>query len=216
MINYGSDKSLDVGSHWIATSYEKCNCRAHQEDPETINELVSEQYSYNCKVMEETQQLTKRLHERDQKVMHIEVELNEMREEIKRLKEEINDPEITSLTLEQLQELNCKLAEDVQVLAERFPRQSPIALREDSASKHTISGLKRQFSGGSDQSWEQVERKDADDMPTFLESEDSTPSPRPSSRKRFSKFPGADNLRKIKNGFKRQFSSKSGGSSDYS
>ena len=69
MINYGSDKSLDVGSHWIATSYEKCNCRAHQEDPETINELVSEQYSYNCKVMEETQQLTKRLHERDQKGM---------------------------------------------------------------------------------------------------------------------------------------------------
>ena len=67
--------------------------------------------------------------------MHIEVELNEMREEIKRLKEEINDPEITSLTLEQLQELNCKLAEDVQVLAERFPRQSPTALREDSASK---------------------------------------------------------------------------------
>ena len=36
--------------------------------------------------------------------------------------------------------------------------------------------------------WEQIERKDADDMPTMFESaEDNTPSPTPNSKKRFSK-----------------------------
>ena len=53
--------------------------------------------------------------------------------------------------------------------------------------------------------WEQIDRKDADDMPTMFEasSEDNTPSPTPNSKnsKRFSKFV-PENFKKFKNGFK--------------
>ena len=56
--------------------------------------------------------------------------MNEKREANKRLQEEINDPEVANLTLEELQDVNYKLAEDVRVIAERFPRQSPTAIRE--------------------------------------------------------------------------------------
>ncbi len=61
--------------------------------------------------------------------------MNEKREANQRLKEEINDPEVANLTLEELQDVNCKLAEDVRVIAERFPRQSPTAIRENSLFK---------------------------------------------------------------------------------
>ena len=53
------------------------------------------------------------------KVAQVEVALNEKREEIQKLKTEITeigDPDITSMTLEQLRELNRTLAEDVKLL----------------------------------------------------------------------------------------------------
>ena len=62
MINSGSDKSVNESSGYI-----KCSCRAHLEDPEGINRLISDQYSFNCSIVEKTQQLTESNNKIDQK-----------------------------------------------------------------------------------------------------------------------------------------------------
>ena len=73
----------------------------------------------------------------------IDVALNEKREEITRLEDEIraDEPAVLQMSLDELRSLNDHLAEDLRILVDKFPPVSPKAMDRKIKSETLVDKL---------------------------------------------------------------------------
>merc|ERR1711935_140565 len=135
----------------------RCQCNAHQRRHDETIDLISRQNEFNEIVTEETDNLRQRFESKGRAVCIIDVELNETREEITRLEDEIrrDEPEVLQMSLAELRSVNDHLAEDLRILADKFP---PASKTFESKSRPQLyrspqyQNFQRQVSGGSETS----------------------------------------------------------------
>jgi len=101
----------------------RCQCQSHKHRHNDTIDLLSKQNEFNEIVTEETDNLRTQFSSKETQVCAIDVALNEKREEISRLEEEIraDQPEILQMTNSELRLLNDHLAEDLRILVRKFP-----------------------------------------------------------------------------------------------
>ena len=66
-----------------------CHCPSHQADPERMAKIIHDQYRFNVDCMNANKTIQQCIAEREAKIAACEVELNEVRERIKRMEQDI-------------------------------------------------------------------------------------------------------------------------------
>merc|ERR1711935_501181 len=123
----------------------RCQCNAHQRRHDETIDLISRQNEFNEIVTEETDNLRQRFESKGRAVCIIDVELNETREEITRLEDEIrrDEPEVLQMSLAELRSVNDHLAEDLRILADKFPPASKCIDHAEIESAEMDSSMSR-------------------------------------------------------------------------